>query len=79
MFHYVIFVYLLFISTDTVTDSNTILTESEETEQISTREASTNSVKTEDKNVNTTSTAVSGKYSTILIYLLHCPIVSQHG
>lgn len=55
----------LFVLTDTGTDTSKILAESVEREQLPTQSATTTSVKTEDKNGQTSSTVVSGKYSTV--------------
>lgn len=53
-------------STDTESDANKTLADSEACEQIPIQEASTNPVKMEDKNGQTSSTVVSGEYSTVL-------------
>lgn len=58
---------LLFVSTDTESDSKKMLAESEACEQMPICEASTNPLKIEDKNGQTSSIIVSGKYSTVFL------------
>lgn len=56
---------LLFVLTDTEADTSKMLAESVERDQAPTQAAATNPVKTEDKNGQTSSAVVSGKYLTV--------------